>query len=197
MTRSTTPSGRRIAFTLILTLALALSSGVLASCSSGASNSQQPAESKSQESTGGGASTVAKKGSAAPDFEFEMIDGTTAKLSDYKGQVVLLNFWATWCGYCIREMPDMAKITETYPDVVVLAINRGDQPAKAISGAEELGYDFVWGLDRDGAIEALYPANGIPYSVIIDKDGVVTTTFSGSAADMYPRFEQAVVEAGA
>lgn len=196
MTR-TAPSARRITFSLALALVFALSSGILASCSSGSSESSQKADTNAQGSTGSSPSIAVKEGSIAPEFVFETIDGKAAKLSDYKGQVVLLNFWATWCGYCMREMPDLAKIDETYPDVTVLAINRGDQPAKAIAKANELGYDFVWGLDKDGAIETLYPANGIPYSVIIDKEGVITTIFSGSSKDMYTYFEEAVVKAGA
>ena len=197
MTR-TAPSASRIALTFVLACILILSSGLLASCSSGSnesSNSNSSSDSSSGSTSGGAA--IVKEGSVAPDFEFETVDGKTAKLSDYKGQVVLLNFWATWCGYCMREMPDMAKINETYPDVTVLAINRGDQPNKAISKAQELGYEFVWGLDQDGAIEALYPANGIPYSLIIDKEGIVTTIYSGSAEDMYTYFEKAVIQAGA
>ena len=141
--------------------------------------------------------TAVEEGAYAPDFEFVTMDGTTARLSDYQGQVVLLNFWATWCGYCIDEMPAMQKITEDYPDVVILAINRSDDSALAREFAQEKGYNFIWGLDDDGAVARLYPSNGIPYSLIIDKEGVIGTIYEGSAPNMYPYFEQALLEAGA
>ena len=137
-----------------------------------------------------------KEGAYAPDFEFITMDGTTAKLSDYQGQVILLNFWATWCGYCIEEMPDMQRIAEDYPDVVILAINRSDDSALAIEFANEKGYDFIWGLDEDGSIARLYPSNGIPYSLIIDREGIIGTIYEGSAPDMYHYFKVALVAAG-
>lgn len=184
-----------------LVVALALVSLVLLGCSSnGAPSTGQDASGST--SSGSNASSSQKapaieEGVEAPDFEFATIDGGTAKLSDYRGKVVVLNFWATWCGYCVREMPDLNEIAQNFDDVQVIAVNRGDTPADAQAGVEEYGYDFVWGLDEDRAIEALYPANGIPYTVVIDKDGVVSTVFAGSAADMYPYFEEAVTKAGA
>lgn len=138
------------------------------------------------------------EGALAPDFEFSTPEGETARLSDFKGKVVLLNFWATWCGYCIDEMPAMQKITENFSDsVVVLAINRGDVKADATEFIEESNYDYVWGLDEDMSIQKLYPANGIPYSIIIDEEGIIGTIFEGSAPDMYPYFEEALTLAGA
>lgn len=169
----------------------------LAACSGAA----QPTDSQSANSQGNASgdqgSTTVAEGTKAPDFSFTAVDGKTRALSDFEGQVVLLNFWATWCGYCINEMPAMQKITENYSNVVVLAINRGDNASEANSFSSESGYGFIWGLDEDGAIEKLYPSNGIPYSLIIDRDGTIITIFEGSASDMYPYFESAVVDAGA
>ena len=63
----------------------------------------------------------------APDFEVTLVSGETVKLSDYRGQKVLLNFWATWCGPCVKEMPAFQRLYEEYPDdVVILAVNCGD-----------------------------------------------------------------------
>ena len=131
----------------------------------------------------------------APDFEFETFDGTKGKLSDYKGKVVLLNFWASWCFYCIQEMPDMQKISEDYPDVVILAVNRSETKGDAAMFAYKAGYDFTWTFDEDGSIEFLYPAIGIPYTVIIDKDGVIGTIYPGGVT--YAYFESALLAAGA
>lgn len=137
------------------------------------------------------------QGATAPDFDFTLADGTKKSLSDYRGQVVLLNFWATWCGYCIDEMPDMQKIAENYSNVEVLAINRGDSSSQATSFIEASTYSFSWALDENEKISSLYPANGVPYTVIIDKDGVITKIFEGSSPDIYSRFEEAVLAAGA
>ncbi|WP_139653691.1 TlpA family protein disulfide reductase [Raoultibacter phocaeensis] len=198
MTRLHRPSTQRMVGFIA---ALILSTLVLFGCTSTAapsagSDASDSAESGASDSANPKSAEV-KEGVEAPDFEFALVDGSTAKLSDYRGKVVVLNFWATWCGYCVREMPDLNDIAQNYDDVQVLAINRGDTPADAKEGIEEYGYDFVWGLDEDRAIEALYPASGIPYTVVIDKDGVVSSIFAGSAPDMYPYFEEAVTKAGA
>jgi len=160
-----------------------------ASDSSSASTSEQGSSSTSQQPV------AVKEGATAPDFSFTTVDGTTARLSDYRGQVVVLNFWATWCGYCVEEMPDLQKISQDYPDVAVLAINRNDDSSQAIAFAQEKGYDFVWGLDRDGAIASLYPTNGIPYTLIIDKEGTIKTIYEGTAPNMYLYFQSAVLAA--
>lgn len=186
----------RMRHALGLVTALALSALVMFGCSSAPSPS-------TDSGAGGNAASPSQKapkieaGVEAPDFEFTTMNGGTAKLSDYRGNVVVLNFWATWCGYCMRDMPDLNQIAETFDDVTVVAINRGDNAADARAKADGLGYDFVWGLDENGAIEALYPANGIPYTIIIDANGLVSATFAGSAPDMYTRLEDAVTKAGA
>lgn len=168
----------------------------LSACSNNvpANNSGAGTEEKSSAQN----STVIAEGAVAPDFTFTTVEGETVQLSDYKGSVVLLNFWATWCGYCIDEMPAMQQLTENYADdVVILAVNRGDSASEAKTFAQDSSYNFVWGLDEDGAIQDLYPSNGIPYSIVIDKEGVIGSIFEGSAADMYPYFEEAVTSAGA
>lgn len=185
--------------TLFLACLLALGSIGLSACSQNSTSENGGTDAPADKAPSQNQTTpVIKEGAAAPDFTFTTIDGKTASLSDFEGKVVLLNFWATWCGYCIDEMPALQQISENYPeDVVVLAINRGDSASKAKTFAQENTYDFVWGLDDDGAVQKLYPANGIPYSVIINKDGVIQTIFEGSAPNMYPYFEEAVISAGA
>src|SRR5690625_5188421 len=64
-----------------------------------------------------------EKGNLAPDFELETIEGETVKLSDYRGEKVMLNFWATWCPPCRAEMPDMQKFHENHDEGVILAVN--------------------------------------------------------------------------
>jgi len=135
-------------------------------------------------------------GDKAPDFDFELLNDETVKLSDYQGKVILLNFWATWCGPCVSEMPDIQKISDTYPDeVVVLAINCSESRDTVNSFIEKNGYTFYVGLDENQEIAKKYPTDGIPYSVIIDGDGIITSIHLGSDHDMFSVFEEDIKSA--
>lgn len=81
--------------------------------------------------------------------------------------------------------------------MAVLAINRGDTVLEANDAARGYGYDFLWGTDESDVVHSLYPSNGIPYSVIIDKEGVVQEIFEGTYPEMYSYFATAVESAGA
>ena len=131
---------------------------------------------------GGVALSRAKIGDTLADFDITLLDGGSAKLSDYRGKAVILNFWATWCSYCVEEMPAFQQLKKTYgDDLVVLAID-----ADAAEQTDEKdfvassGYDFVFGVDTDGLSSFLA---GIPYSVVVGPDGVVVYTQSGSEGD--------------
>jgi len=190
--------GRRALLRLVLTALLALSlTGSLAGCSSNSSKQDPGGEKPGGQDPGTSKPVEVKEGSIAPDFEFITMDGKKGKLSDYKGKVILLNFWASWCGPCVNEMPDIQKIADNYPSVVILAVNRGDKTADAKKFANDKGYKFIWALDEDSSIQKIYPSNGIPYTIVIDKDGVIGTIYLGSANDMYPYFEKAIKDAGA
>ncbi|MCL1799369.1 MAG: TlpA family protein disulfide reductase [Eggerthellaceae bacterium] len=206
MTETTRPHallGKMLGALACALLAGTLLAAGLSGCFGPPAAGDGPADTAREDAAGGGPAAeettggAVKEGGLAPDFEFSTVDGTTAKLSDYRGRAVLLNFWATWCGYCLTEMPDMQEISEEYPDVAILAITRSDDSATAKRFIQEKGYDFIWGFDEDNAIARLYPANGIPYSVIIDTEGRVTAIFEGSAPEMYNYFKAALLEAGA
>lgn len=137
------------------------------------------------------------QGNTAPDFEFTKLDGSTAKLSDYRGNVVLLTFWATWCPYCIGEFPELDQLLDNYSNVTVIAIDRGDSAEDAMEAAQGYGYDFVWGIDESGASSSLYASNGIPYSIIIDADGVISSSVNGAPRDPIEYFSSALEDAGA
>ena len=126
----------------------------------------------------------AKTGDTLADFDVTLLNGGSAKLSDYRGKVVLLNFWATWCHYCIEEMPAFQQLKKTYgDDLVVLAIDADATKQEQVDAKDFVassGYDFVFGIDTAGLGNFLA---GIPYSVVIDPDGVVTYTQSGSKGD--------------
>ncbi|HDX9578462.1 TPA: redoxin domain-containing protein [Bacillus pseudomycoides] len=124
-------------------------------------------------------------GKVAPDFELSKLDGTKVKLSDLKGKKVILNFWATWCGPCQREMPDMQEFYNQYQkDVEILAVNYtasegSEGPEKVRKFAEEKGVTFPILLDTDIKVTTTYKVITIPTSYFVDTKGVIQDKFIG------------------
>lgn len=134
--------------------------------------------------------------SEAPDVTLNLVDGSQRQLSDSRGHVVILSFWATWCPYCIEEMPDIQQITKDYEGVEAILVNCGEDAATVEDFMAENPYDFTWVLDEDYAVQSAYPTSGIPYTLVIDAEGNVVKAFSGSkASGMYNDFAAAVEEA--
>lgn len=179
----------RIAITCLATCAITV---FLAGCQGGpqenAANTQGQASSSSR---------GAAVGQAAPDALLTYIDGSQERISDLAGNPTILSFWGTWCPYCIKEMPDLQKIKENYPEVNVVLVNCGEDKDTVTKFAEQEGYDFLWALDEQYEVQAAYPTRGIPYTVVIDSEGVVTEIFEGSGPDMYSKFEAALKKAQA
>ncbi len=139
-------------------------------------------------------------GDEAPDFEAELAGGGTFKLSDTDGKVVLLNFWATWCGPCREEMPAFERLYNEYDadEVQILAVNAAEPKSDLDRFIENNGYTFPIAYDEEGIIAAdLYRVVGIPYTVVIGKDGIITETFiiANSADVQYEIFKEAIDEA--
>jgi peroxiredoxin len=114
-------------------------------------------------------------GAPAPDFTLEDTQGNAVTLSALKGEVVLVNFWATWCGPCRLEMPDIQRKYDAIKDqgFTVLAVNL-DESLEAASGfAAELGLTFPVLLDPGGEVNDLYRVRGWPTTYIINRDGLI------------------------
>ncbi|WP_455749327.1 TlpA disulfide reductase family protein [Peribacillus butanolivorans] len=117
-----------------------------------------------------------KIGAAAPDFSLKTLDGKQVNLSDYKGKKVMLNFWATWCPPCKKEMPDMQKYSQQAgDDVVILAVNI-DPENDVQAFVEDNGITFTIPLDSQSAkdpVNERYKILSIPTTYFIDSKGII------------------------
>ena len=132
----------------------------------------------------------------APDFTLTLLTGETFTLSDHRGTVVVLSFWATWCGPCVVKMPYTQTSAEHFGDqVIFVGINIGENPELVQNFLAEGGYTFPNGVDEDGRIyNNLYTSGGIPYSVIIDKDGMIVHEMVGWAYSMSNQLNEKIEE---
>jgi thiol-disulfide isomerase/thioredoxin len=113
-------------------------------------------------------------GATAPDFEWIGDDGQTLRLSSYRGKVVVVNFWATWCRPCREEMPALQRVAASEPDVVVLEVDLMESRDKARSFLDSLALDRLQPvLDTDGATTRRYGVLSLPSTFFVDKDGVI------------------------
>ncbi len=120
-------------------------------------------------------------GSEAPDFELKSTRGETVKLSELKGSVVLLDFWATWCGPCRKAIPFLSRLYSEYSDrgLVILSINLGESSDVVLEFANRHKMAWTVLLDPEGAVADFYNVRAIPTFVVIDKDGMVRYRESG------------------
>ncbi|VAW52669.1 Thiol:disulfide oxidoreductase related to ResA [hydrothermal vent metagenome] len=121
--------------------------------------------------------TAVKKDISASDFTLENMDEEKIKLSNYHGKVVLINFWATWCPPCVREMPSMERLHNqiSEEDFKVIAINQmedGDQ-VFAFTGQLETDLTFEILFDTESKVSQAYAVNGLPTTYLIDKKGKI------------------------
>jgi thiol-disulfide isomerase/thioredoxin len=130
----------------------------------------------------------AERGQLAPDFEISDFDGVRHRLSDFRGQPVYVNFWATWCVPCQIELPDVKVLADRHADdLAVITVNRREKLDTAESyfenipledGSKGLGFT-VDGIDPDDTLYREFRVLGMPASIFVDRDGVVTDVFNG------------------
>lgn len=119
-------------------------------------------------------------GQLAPDFTLKNLSGEEVSLSDYRGKIVMINFWATWCKWCDIEMPDMQKLSNENDDLVVLAVDVEEDIKDVKAYIEKGGYDFEVVLDSDGFVNRTYLVNGLPNSYFVDKEGILLGKVGGA-----------------
>jgi len=110
----------------------------------------------------------------APDFELENLTGEVKHLSDFQGRVVVLNFWATWCGPCTHEMPFFQEIHESYAsEIAVLAVNNQESVDRVNPFVEELGLTYEILMDNDGGVATQYQVLGFPTTYFLNSNGII------------------------
>jgi len=127
-------------------------------------------------------------GFAAPDFALETLDGQTIRLSDLRGQAVLINFWATWCPPCRAEMPAIQQVYDRYRDrgFTVLAVNLQEGDPQVASFAARLDLTLPILMDRSGDVFARYRGRALPSTFFVDRAGIIqNVTVGGPMAQAF------------
>ncbi|MCH8813893.1 MAG: redoxin domain-containing protein [Chloroflexi bacterium] len=132
-----------------------------------------------------GAKVAAEEGALAPDFLLESLRADDMRLSDFRGQAVVLNFWATWCGPCRKEIPQLVEAYDRHRDegLVVIAVNLQEGRGIVRPWAEDFGMEFPILIDRDGEVGDKYRARSLPQTYFIDPAGVIQSMFIGPLLD--------------
>jgi peroxiredoxin len=117
----------------------------------------------------------------APDFTLKSLDGANLRLEEYRGQVVLINFWASWCGPCRQEMPVLDRLHQRYADTgfAVLGVNVEGDAAPARELLAKVPVTFPVLIDEGQKVSELYDLEAMPSTVVIDRDGVVRFVHRG------------------
>ncbi len=118
-------------------------------------------------------------GKVAPDFAVTDLSGNSVKLSDFRGKTVLVNFWTTWCPYCVEEMPSIQQLSQDYPDLVILAISN-EEISTLVDFQKREGLTFPILRDSGAASFDAYEVTGIPRTFVIGPDGKILRRESGS-----------------
>jgi cytochrome c biogenesis protein CcmG, thiol:disulfide interchange protein DsbE len=120
-------------------------------------------------------------GREAPDFRLPDLNGNQVALSDHRGQVVLINFWATWCPPCRVEMPEFEAVYREYHDegFEILGVDQREPVELVEEFITERGFSWIFLLDEDFDVSREYAATSIPKSILVDRDGTVVQIWTG------------------
>ena len=142
----------------------------------------------------GTVASAAAPAAAAPDFTLRTTLGPNLRLQEQRGKVVLVNFWATWCGPCKQEMPELNKLYDKYraSGFVLLGVNVDDNARHASEVAAKLGIRFPVLLDTDKTVSRLYGLSTMPTTVLIDRDGRVRHVHSGYLAGYEQMYDKEI-----
>ena len=121
------------------------------------------------------------EGQPAPDFALKSSTGENLRLSEYRGDVVMINFWATWCGPCRQEMPLLDELYSRYQRVGfnLLGVNIDDDSRRAMQMIDELGVNFPVLFDARKEVSELYNVEAMPVTVLVDREGTVRYVHHG------------------
>ncbi len=133
---------------------------------------------------------------AAPDFTLKSAEGRNLRLAEQRGQVVLVNFWASWCGPCKVEMPHLNKLYDKYraSGFTLLAVNIDDDARTGAATAAKWGLKFPVLLDADKRVSKLYDLGSMPATVLIDRDGKVRYLHRGYRDGVEEAYERQIRE---
>jgi peroxiredoxin len=135
------------------------------------------------------------KGGATPPLELRNLEGRVTRLADYRGKVLLVNFWATWCEPCRAEMPSMNRLRASLAGrpFEVLAVNLGEPESRIRRFLEQVPLDFPVLLDQDKAVAKAWQARILPASYLVDADGRIRFSHFGEADWSAEALKQQVV----
>jgi peroxiredoxin len=142
----------------------------------------------------GSAAGAVQLSANAPDFTLKSVGGANLRLAEQRGQVVMVNFWATWCGPCRQEMPHLARLYDKYKSsgFTLLGVNIDDDPRAAAALAAKLGVKFPVLLDTDKKVSKVYDMSAMPATLLIDRDGRVRHIHRGYRDGVEQTYEEQV-----
>lgn len=130
----------------------------------------------------------------APDFTLGSSKQINTRLAELRGNVIMLNFWATWCNPCRVEMPKLQKIYQQYKDIgfLILGVNIDKNSVKAAKMARDLGAKFPILFDKTQKVSKLYSIKAMPMTILIDRDGKIRYLYQGYKAGYEEKYAKAV-----